>query len=76
MADNTDIAKVFGGGKSAAPAGPSLRDAASEAYGEGAEGEAEGEDAALPAEFVTHAEEAGFTGDQAKALYRAIQACH
>jgi hypothetical protein len=30
----------------------------------------------MPAEFATHAEEAGFTGDKARALYRAIQSCH
>jgi hypothetical protein len=71
---NTDMEAVFGGGKSAAPAGPSLRAAADEAYSdEPAEGEGEAE---MPAEFATHAEEAGFTGDKARALYRAIQSCH
>lgn len=74
MADNTDMAKVFGPG-----AGPSLRAAADEAYSE-EPAEAEGVGEELPAEFRVHAEEAldpeRTPEERMAALYRAIQSCH
>lgn len=79
-ANNTDLGAVFGGGKSAAPAGPSLRASADEAYSDAPpapEDEDEEAGEAVPAEFATHALEAfpSLDDSQLRALYRAIESC-
>lgn len=76
-ASNTDLDAVFGGGSSAAPAGPALPDADAGLDDYSPEEGQEDQDAPPP-EFSTHALEAFPELDDAQlqALYRAIQACH